>query len=1160
MEQIIWRVALPPTTVVHQLVKGKIPSGAMNLFTVTSTPVADDALKSSLYVLSAWDAGRGVLQWEVPLGTKANGYTDVAYDASRFLVTALTGNAIDVYTARGLKVLHWAPSQSSDPQIAAHTKAGKKLVLAQLVVPMFVAPDAADGAPSMGGGDDEASHIAVGCFSSSALGTKHSSPVAYYHPEALAAAGATCGATVVLSAVLPSKAAAKTAKPLSGGEVTVTAKIFAAMPDVSPDALRAALASRGAKAYAANDVLFGYAVTNGKHKLAVLNLASNAVTTMDLPAVGVKAATLVAASKDRDVLPVVVQCTGRVTGAKDGPACDAHLVVATNADAKSGGYALQPLLSCSGYGAAMGVEHHFLFGSVVAVFSCARTNPSASHNPACTADDTSDKEKYTGYAGVSSIKSSAMICAASTGMTVSTAVVANAHGQVQSRTIDVTVDEYFPQVANLVTTVGTEQVLVVFASGTTVLADADAGVSAARGYVEWERDEALARLRQAVVVDDTRTAGQHLPRSEAKAPSLQERLEMQSEELLGMAGDFADFVFHLPGAISAHAATGFGLLSAPRPPPIDVSEKGLGVDHLAVARRRAKKAEMSKGDRMKVARRFGFNKVIVGLTTKTVEASAGRPAAALGPVEETAEDAFSAARLKLVGLDSITGEEMWALQPALDAAAVLAPGEVVDPATDGIVFARLVTLHSSVLESRIGLVVSLRSGRTYAWQVEAATGALRPLDGLVPEAVEAGCGPVVSILALGTYGEVRKGDQQFLLVYAAPPETGEEAATVTGQHFPATSEPVGVGQYVHTLDEATGLFSTFHLNGALVGEAVATASFPAPLAAVAYPNAQDVVDSRFSVLGDSSILLEYINPHVVLVAYFVDTLGAAPAQDDDPASSSGISGNGTAAEVGPAEGASLYVALVDTVSARVVHRMLLNENAAGPVHALLVENQFVVTYWNAKAKRTELCSAALFEGMVDVFGLSPVTSFKASAQQQKDANLSAFSSPPPLGIQRTYIVPKAVTSLHHTTTSRGMAHKNVLVGTAGGQLYSLDYRFIHPRRPLATPTNTEKEEGLVQFNPYIHLVPQFALTQDERIFGDIARVATAPARLESTSLVLMYGGIDVFFTRTSPSQGFDVLASDFNKPLLIFLLAALAILVVVLRRLYVKKTLRMTWA
>ena len=158
--------------------------------------------------------------------------------------------------------------------------------------------------------------------------------------------------------------------------------------------------------------------------------------------------------------------------------------------------------------------------------------------------------------------------------------------------------------------------------------------------------------------------------------------------------------------------------------------------------------------------------------------------------------------------------------------------------------------------------------------------------------------------------------------------------------------------------------------------------------------------------------------------------------------------------------------------------------------------------------------------MVDVFGLSPLTSFRASPQLQKEANLSAYSSPAPLGIQRTYVVPRAITSLHHTVTSRGLSHKNVLVGIAGGQLFSLDYRFIHPRRPLTAPTNTEKEEGLMQFNPYIHLIPQLALTQDEVVLGDISRVTTAPVRLESTSLVLMYGGLDVYFTRTMPKNRF----------------------------------------
>ena len=118
-------------------------------------------------------------------------------------------------------------------------------------------------------------------------------------------------------------------------------------------------------------------------------------------------------------------------------------------------------------------------------------------------------------------------------------------------------------------------------------------------------------------------------------------------------------------------------------------------------------------------------------------------------------------------------------------------------------------------------------------------------------------------------------------------------------------------------------------------------------------------------------------------------------------------------------GRPLYAALVDTVSSKVLYRILLSNTAAAPVHTLLVENHLIVTYWNAKAKRTELSSSALYEGMVDVFGLSPLSYFSALPQQIRDANLSSFSSPLPLGIQRTYIIPRTVTSLHHTITSRG---------------------------------------------------------------------------------------------------------------------------------------------
>lgn len=155
--------------------------------------------------------------------------------------------------------------------------------------------------------------------------------------------------------------------------------------------------------------------------------------------------------------------------------------------------------------------------------------------------------------------------------------------------------------------------------------------------------------------------------------------------------------------------------------------------------------------------------------------------------------------------------------------------------------------------------------------------------------------------------------------------------------------------------------------------------------------------------------MKYMNPHSVLITYF------------SPERSSKQS------EAAKEEGESLFAALVDTVSNKVLYRILLSKTASGPVHTLLVENHVIVTYWNAKAKRTELSSSALYEGMVDVFGLSPLSSFSALPQQVRDSNHSSFTSPLPLGIQRTYVIPRMVTSLHHTVTSRGNHTRTALL-------------------------------------------------------------------------------------------------------------------------------------
>ena len=70
---------------------------------------------------------------------------------------------------------------------------------------------------------------------------------------------------------------------------------------------------------------------------------------------------------------------------------------------------------------------------------------------------------------------------------------------------------------------------------------------------------------------------------------------------------------------------------------------------------------------------------------------------------------------------------------------------------------------------------------------------------------------------------------------------------------------------------------------------------------------------------------------------------------------------------------------------------------------------------------------------------------------------------------------------------------------------------------------------------------------------------SAPSGIESTSLVLS-AGLDLHFNRVTPSEGFDLLSSDFNRPLLTLILLLLTVATVVLRYFARKKTLAQGWA
>jgi hypothetical protein len=104
----------------------------------------------------------------------------------------------------------------------------------------------------------------------------------------------------------------------------------------------------------------------------------------------------------------------------------------------------------------------------------------------------------------------------------------------------------------------------------------------------------------------------------------------------------------------------------------------------------------------------------------------------------------------------------------------------------------------------------------------------------------------------------------------------------------------------------------------------------------------------------------------------------------------------------------------------------------------------------------------------------------------------------------------------------------------------------------------EAEEGLARYAPNLELDAKWYLTHARDVRG-VGKVVGAPSRMESTGLVLAYGG-DVFGTRVAPSGTFDVLGDGFNRAQALLMVGALGVGVFVLGPWVRRKQNNLRWA
>lgn len=291
--------------------------------------------------------------------------------------------------------------------------------------------------------------------------------------------------------------------------------------------------------------------------------------------------------------------------------------------------------------------------------------------------------------------------------------------------------------------------------------------------------------------------------------------------------------------------------------------------------------------------------------------------------------------------------------------------------------------------------------------------------------------PVVQVMPLfGGFGKCR---QIAVLVHedesiSVIPDDNNGKGTVL-EHIRSNKN----GMYTHIVNRETNSINSFQIeeeSSSFVPKLVGYTSFPGErIIEVAYPQRDEVVQAPCKTLGDDSLLLKYLNPHLALIMTVSDEEEGSDEDELSAALSSMSAGTGKRKPVGatkPGEDTSateaqqstedapnLFVNMVDTVSGRVLYRTgHSNASPAQHIPILISENWVIYAFFNEKNRRTEVGVLTLYEGMIDKNGLS---AFSSPEQALSFSSLEARNAKPVV-LTKRYVVPKPVTALGITST------------------------------------------------------------------------------------------------------------------------------------------------
>ncbi|KAJ6097308.1 hypothetical protein N7499_001682 [Penicillium canescens] len=366
---------------------------------------------------------------------------------------------------------------------------------------------------------------------------------------------------------------------------------------------------------------------------------------------------------------------------------------------------------------------------------------------------------------------------------------------------------------------------------------------------------------------------------------------------------------------------------------------------------------------------------------------------------------------------------------------------------------------------------------------------------------------------------------------------------VFGSQETSSLTTVGVredGSPVTAFDEVNGFLVTTSADGRVLGWIAKDNKSPVwefvppsgqkVIYATARP-AHDPVASIGKVLGDRSVLYKYLNTNLALVTAVNEKTNTA----------------------------SFY--LLDGVSGKVLHATTQSGvDTTQPIASAMSENWFAYSFWGdvgsneSSAKGYQLVISELYE--------SPFPNDRGpldSASNYSSLHSSIESPPLPHVISQAFMIPEPISYMTVTQTRQGITTRQLLCTLpSSNSIVGIPRPVLDPRRPVdRDATAAEAEEGLFRYAPYLDFDGKWYLSHARDVAG-IKEVLSRPTLLESTSLIFAYGG-DIYGTRATPSQAFDVLSKSFSKLQLVLTVVALGVGVAILAPMTRRKQVNALW-